>query len=112
VIIVVLDWRLALITLAVSPLVAIMGTVVGRRVRRLSHQAQEELGGAAVVLEETLSAMRVVKAFVRERSEMARYRSAVERSFQIQLSAARLQSLFQSAMMTAIFIAFAAVLWV
>jgi subfamily B ATP-binding cassette protein MsbA len=55
--------------------------------------------------------MRVVKAFVRERFEMARYRTAVEQSFQSELTAARLQSLFQSAMMTAIFAAFAAVLW-
>ncbi|HEX8918863.1 MAG TPA: ABC transporter ATP-binding protein, partial [Chloroflexota bacterium] len=112
VVILVLDWRLALTTLAVAPLVALLGTVVGRRTRRLSQQAQEQLGNASVVLEETLSAMRVVKAFVRERFEMDRYRSAIERSFHIELSAARLQSLFQSGMMVAIFVAFAAVLWV
>lgn len=112
VVILVLDWRLALITLAVAPLIAVTGTVVGRRTRRLSQQAQEQLGGATVVLEETLSAMRVVKAFVRERFEMRRYAAAVEGSFRIELSAARLQSLFQSAMMTAVFVAFAAVLWV
>jgi subfamily B ATP-binding cassette protein MsbA len=111
VIIVVLDWRLAVVLLAVTPLVALMGIVVGRRTRQLSHRAQEQLGSAAVVLEETLSAMRVVKAFVRERFEMARYRTAVEQSFSSELTAARLQSLFQSAMMIAIFAAFAAVLW-
>ena len=111
VIILVLDWRLALLTMAVAPLVAGMGITVGRRTRHLSHQAQEQLGSAAIVVEETLPAMRVVKAFVRERFELARYRSAVEQSFQSELTAARLQSLFQSAMMTAIFAAFAAVLW-
>ncbi len=111
VIILVLDWRLALLMMAVAPLVAGLGITVGRRTRRLSRQAQEQLGEAAIVLEETLTAMRVVKAFVRERFEMARYRSAVERSFQSELTAGRLQSLFQSAMMTAVFAAFAAVLW-
>jgi subfamily B ATP-binding cassette protein MsbA len=111
VIILILDWRLALLTMAVAPLVAGMGIIVGRRTRHLSHQAQEQLGGAAIVLEETLTAMRVVKAFVRERFEMARYGTAVEQSFRSELAAARLQSLFQSGMMTAIFAAFSAVLW-
>ncbi len=111
VIILVLDWRLALLTMAVAPLVAGLGMIVGRRTRRLSHQAQEQLGEAATVLEETLTAMRVVKAFVRERFEMARYRTSVEQSFQSELAANRLQSIFQSAMMTAVFSAFAAVLW-
>jgi ATP-binding cassette, subfamily B, bacterial MsbA len=111
VIILILDWRLALLTMAVAPLVAGMGIFVGRRTRRLSHQAQEQLGSAAIVLEETLTAMRVVKAFVRERFEMRRYGTAVEASFRSELSAARLQSLFQSGMMTVVFAAFAAVLW-
>lgn len=112
VVILILDWRLALITLAVAPVVAIFGFAVGGRTRRLSQQAQSQLGDATVVLEETLSAMRVVKAFVRERFEMNRYGAAVEQSFRIEFSSQRLQSLFQSAMMTAIFTAFAIVLWV
>lgn len=110
-VVIILDWRLALVTLGLAPVVAVTGTVVGRRTRRLSRRAQEQLGGATVVLEETLSSMRVVKAFVRERFEMARFGSAVDSSFDIDLSAARLESLFQSIMMTAVFIAIAAVLW-
>src|SRR5205085_6475104 len=105
------DWRLALITFFIAPVIAVTGFVVGRRTRRLSKRAQEQLGGATVVLEETLSSMRAVKAFVRERFEMARYGEAVERSFLVEFSAAKLQSLFQSTMMTAIFVAMAAVLW-
>jgi subfamily B ATP-binding cassette protein MsbA len=112
VVILVLDWRLALITLAAAPLIALTGVLVGRRTRGLSQRAQEQLGGATVVLEESLSAMRVVKAFVRERFEMNRYSAAVNQSFRIGLSAARLQSLFQSVMTTAVFAALAAVLWV
>ncbi|HEX6507832.1 MAG TPA: ABC transporter ATP-binding protein [Chloroflexota bacterium] len=112
VIIIILDWRLALVTLCAAPLIAVTGVIVGRRTRALSQRAQERLGGAAIVLEETLSSMRVVKAFVRERFEATRYSTAVEESFSTQLSAARLQSLFQSVMMTAVFVAFAAVLWV
>lgn len=50
VVVLVLDWRLAVITLAVAPLVAAMGLLVGRRTRRLSQQAQEELGGDLLFL--------------------------------------------------------------
>ena len=112
VVVLILDWRLALLTLALAPCVAAIGIAVGRRTRRLSQRAQEQLGGATVVLEETISAMRVVKAFVRERLEADRYGSAVERSFRIEFAAAKLQSLFQSGMMTVFFVALAAVLWV
>jgi subfamily B ATP-binding cassette protein MsbA len=111
VIIVILDWRLALVMLAAAPLVALFGILTGRRTRRLSRQAQEQLGSAAVVVEETLPAMRVVKAFVREAFEMGRYRKAVEESFHSQLSSARTQDAFGNAMMTAVFGALAAVLW-
>jgi ATP-binding cassette, subfamily B, bacterial MsbA len=112
IVILVLDWRLALITLGAAPVIALTGILVGRRTRRLSQRAQEQLGGATVVLEESLSAMRVVKAFVREHFELTRYSTAVEQSFRIGLSSARLQSLFQSVMTTAVFAALAAVLWV
>lgn len=106
-----LDWRLALIAFAVAPLIALSGVLVGRRTRRLSQGAQEQLGRATVVVEETLTAMRVVKAFVRERFEMARYSAAVEQSFRIEFTAAQIQALFQSAMMAGMFIALAGVLW-
>jgi subfamily B ATP-binding cassette protein MsbA len=111
VVVLVLDWRLALVTLGLAPVVAGIAVVVGRRTRRLTQEAQGQLGGATIVLEETLSSMRVVKAFVRERWELARYRTAVECSFRTGLAAARLTSLFQSVMTTAIFVAIGAVLW-
>lgn len=107
----VLDWRLALVTLALGPLVALVGVVVGRRTRRLSTQAQEQLGAATTVLEETLGAMRVVNAFGRQRYERDRYGSAVESSFRIGLSAARLRSMFEALMLTAGFAALTGVLW-
>jgi len=81
VIVLVLDWRLAMVTLILAPVVAITGTIVGRRTRILSKRAQEQLGEAGTVLEETLSAMRVVKAFDREGFELMRYSRAVERSY-------------------------------
>ena len=111
VIVLVTDWRLALLALAVAPLLVVMGLLVGRRTRALSKQAQELLAEASTVLEETLSATRVVKAFGRERYELGRYAGAVGRSFSITVSAARLRALFEAVMTTAGFAAVAVVLW-
>jgi len=111
VIVLVTDWRLALLALAVVPLLVVMGLLVGRRTRTLSKQAQEQLAEASTVLEETLSATRVVKAFGRERYELGRYAGAVGRSFSITVSAARLRALFEAVMTTAGFAAVAVVLW-
>ena len=111
VIVLVTDWRLALLALAVAPLLVVMGLLVGRRTRALSQQAQEQLAEASTVLEETLSTTRVVKAFGRERYELERYAGAVGRSFSITVSAARLRALFEAVMTTAGFAAVAVVLW-
>ncbi len=111
VIVLITDWRLALLALGVSPLLVVVGLLVGRRTRRLSERAQEQLAVSATVLEETLSAVRVVKAFGREGYEVGRYRRAVDEAFGITVSAARLRSLFEAVMTTAGFAAVAAVLW-
>lgn len=111
VIVLILDWRLALVTLILAPVVAAIGTVVGRRTRKLSERAQERLGASNVVLEETLSSMRVVKAFLREAFELARYREAVEGSYGAGLEAARLRSGFEAVMVAASLSAFGGVLW-
>ncbi len=111
VIVLVTDWRLALVALAAAPLLVVTGILVGRRTRELSRQAQEQLAEASTVLEETLSAVRVVKAFGRERYETGRYAAAVGRSFDVSIAAARLRSLFEAVMTTAGFGAVAVVLW-
>jgi subfamily B ATP-binding cassette protein MsbA len=111
VIVLLLDWRLALLTLVLAPFMALTGVLVGRYMRRLSRRAQEQLGEASVVVEETLSAIRVVKAFSRERYELDRYRSAVERSFRTGLSAARLRSLLGSVIFTTFMASTIGVLW-
>lgn len=106
------DWRLAAVALAAAPLLVVVGLVVGRRTRKLSQESQEQLAEANTVVEETLSAVRVVKAFGREHYEVGRYQSAVNRAFAATVAAARLRSLFEAVMTTAGFIAVASVLWV
>lgn len=72
-ILLIMNWRLALITLTVVP---ISGWLMARFLNKSSYlfrQVQEQLGDLNAVLQENLLGVRVVKAFVRETTEMRRY---------------------------------------
>ncbi|MFQ5612616.1 MAG: ABC transporter ATP-binding protein [Anaerolineae bacterium] len=72
----VMNWRLALITLAVIPL---MFLVMGRFVmviRPLFERIQARLGILNTILQENLAGVRVAKAFARESFEMDRFSAA------------------------------------
>jgi len=80
-IIVVIDWRLTLLIMLLVPFVVLLATVFGRRFRWLSRNVQEELGIVNTILEETLSAMRVVKSFAREPFETQRFNAGVDEAY-------------------------------
>ncbi len=69
--------RLTLMMLAVVPVVIVSAQFYGRYVRRLSTRVQDRLAEANSVLEETLSAIRIVQSFVREDYERQRYREKI-----------------------------------
>lgn len=73
VILLVMNWQLALITLAMVPLEVILLARFLTKNQRVFGQAQQRLGDLNAVLQENLLGIRVVKAFVREPAEMSRY---------------------------------------
>ncbi|WP_339378675.1 ABC transporter ATP-binding protein [Calothrix sp. NIES-2100] len=73
VIILLMNWRLALITLTVVPMAGWLMAQFITRNERLFRQVQEQLSGLNAVLQENLLGIRVVKAFVRESAERSRY---------------------------------------
>jgi ATP-binding cassette subfamily B protein len=77
------SWKLTLITLSVVPVVAISAGMFGRRMRAISRDFQDALAESTVVAEETIAGVRTVRAFAREGAEVARYRAAVDRSFEV-----------------------------
>jgi subfamily B ATP-binding cassette protein MsbA len=111
VMIVIIDWRLILLVLVVVPPVVLVGGVFGRRLQGISEQAQAALGDATTVLEETLSAPRVVKAFGREPYEVGRYGEAVDHSFRISMQRTVTRSLFIALMGLVSFTALAGIMW-
>ena len=110
-IIVIIDWRLILLVLAVVPPIVFVGAFFGRRLGKVSESAQAALGVATTVLEETLAAPRIVKAFGRERYEVGRYGASVEQSFNVGMKRARLRGFFMALIMFVSFAALAGILW-
>ena len=93
VIAVLINWRITLVILLIGPLAGITTSRLGRRIRQRTRGVQEGLGEAGIVLEETLSAQRVVKAFAREDYEQNRFNTRMLKSLREALQRALAQSL-------------------
>ncbi|HYM63098.1 MAG TPA: ABC transporter ATP-binding protein [Gaiellaceae bacterium] len=73
-----LDWRLALATLSVFPLMSIATAVFRRRSSRAYRRVRERLAGVTATLAESIAGMRVVQAFTREDHHAAHFRAVNE----------------------------------
>jgi ATP-binding cassette subfamily B protein len=76
IILITMNWRLALISLAMVPLIALVFGFFIARIAPLFRVVQQKLGNLNTILQENLSGIRVVKAFAREPYELGRYRAA------------------------------------
>src|SRR6266566_4557717 len=68
-----LDWQLALVALGVSPPLFVLSRLYRPRMRRQSRQVKKLESSALAVVQETLGALRVVKAFGQEARETGRF---------------------------------------
>ena len=68
-----ISWRLALVAFAVIPPIVFIVTRIGRRLRRYTTRAQEKMADITSVLQETISGIRVVKAFGMENFETSKF---------------------------------------
>ena len=74
-----LNWKLSLIALVVTPLVALTVRIFSKRLRQMSHSSQHAMGDVTHVLEEALSGHKVVKIFGGEAYETQRFDEANNR---------------------------------
>jgi ATP-binding cassette, subfamily B, bacterial MsbA len=77
------DWQLAVFCLGLMPLVAVVVTFAGRRMRRLSESAQQAMGELTRVLDESIGGQRVVKIFGGQRYEQHRFDEVVKLNRQL-----------------------------
>ena len=87
-----LDWQLALVALAIVPIIAVLLVRFVSRIRPLFREVQQTLGRLNTVLQEDLLGVRVIRAFAREDYETARYTSVNEELLEKNLTTVRVFS--------------------
>jgi subfamily B ATP-binding cassette protein MsbA len=88
-----LSWKLTVISLVVFPLVLLVIASVGRRVHRESGLVQERIADLISVLHETISGVKVVKAFGMEEFENRKFADQNEQYLRTILKITRIRNL-------------------
>jgi len=92
VIMLVLDWRLALVSIVLTVPLAVLTRATTTRMKLALRTARRQEGRVSAVLAESLGAIKLVQAYGRERHEESRLASASSASLAANLEAATLQS--------------------
>lgn len=87
-----IDWQLSLLTFITLPLVAKTIEIFGGKLRSASGNMQERAADITAVLQETLSAVRVIKSFVREDYEISRFNRENYFNFRAQMKTSQLMA--------------------
>jgi ATP-binding cassette subfamily B protein len=107
-----LDAYLALVTLISVPILVFLSVQVARRLRPLWMNVQNENGELGTVMQESLSGVRVVKAFAREEFEIAKFGAKNQELRTMNMSAMRLSAWNQPLMLLVINIITVLVVWI
>jgi subfamily B ATP-binding cassette protein MsbA len=87
------NWQLGLIAVVILPLYAANFTLFRRRLRSAAADAQERYSGIYGILSERISGAKIVKSFVRERSEARRFVSEIRENLALSMRVQRLSIL-------------------
>jgi ATP-binding cassette subfamily B protein len=88
------EWRLALIALAITPVLVVLSFRYSRVAHPTMRDVQQKLADVATVAEENIVGVHVVKAFAQEPSEEEKFRGRSESVFRQTLKANRQRALY------------------
>ncbi len=92
-ILLILSWKLTLISLVLLPFSVLVITTVGRRLRRSSTTSQEAMADLTSTLQETVAGVRVVKAFNMESFEIGKFKRQTQHYFRTLLRLTHMHNL-------------------
>lgn len=90
------NWKLGSLSMIVIPLAAVTMVRMGKRLRALGKSGQEQMGDMASTLQETLSGIRMVKAYGRESAEAERFKDSNKAFLTTTMKAIQVSSLGSS----------------
>jgi len=86
----IISWKLAIIAIIIIPLAGFAIIGIGRSIRRKSRRTQQKIAEIMQILTETLSSIRIVKAFVNEKDEIKKFTRESSNYYKLLLKRARL----------------------
>jgi ATP-binding cassette subfamily B protein len=98
VILLVLDWSLALLALAMGPALLAVAWRYSRRSNPVLIDVQQKVGEVTEMAEESAAGIRVIKAFGRESDRTERFGATARRAFDRSMDAAHIRALYQPLM--------------
>jgi ATP-binding cassette, subfamily B, bacterial MsbA len=87
------NWKLTLLIYLILPLTGIVLARIGNSLKRRSIKSQEKIADITSVLDETIGAMRIVKAFGMEDYEINRFKEKEKNYFDLLISLSRRRAL-------------------
>ncbi len=80
-----IHWKLALVSLVLLPLIMLPIIKIIRRLRKISEETQEKMADISSMLFETISGIRIVKAFSMEDYEVSRFTKLTNRFYRLMM---------------------------
>ncbi|MGM0601828.1 MAG: ABC transporter ATP-binding protein [Bacillota bacterium] len=106
-----LNYRLTIFLLLILPLITYVMTKFNIKLKRVSRRVQVKIANVSDVLQETLSAVRVVKSFGREEYEFDRFSSENQANFRAKMKKTQYGAILTPLVEFIAAIAFTAILW-
>jgi ATP-binding cassette subfamily B protein len=107
----ILNWQLALISLSVLPFISFRTIVINRKLRELWMKIQQGIGVLGSIVQENLVGARVVRAFAREDFESRKFRRQAEVIYNQEIEANNLLASNSPVMSFALLLAMGGILW-
>ncbi len=111
VVLLILNWKLALISLSVLPFISFRTVSINRTLRVLWAKIQQGIGDLGTILQENLTGVRVVRAFAREEFESKKFHSQAEVIYNQEIESNNLLASNSPVMSFALLLAMGFVLW-
>ena len=106
-----INWKLTLVTFVVTPLAVLVIDKASSKLREVGGTIQEKLAMVAAIAQEALSSIRIVRAFVTEEKEYARFEDESNRHFKAVMKGTQVRGLLEGIVEVILIAALAFILW-
>ncbi|MGD1118569.1 MAG: ABC transporter ATP-binding protein, partial [Dehalococcoidales bacterium] len=111
VVLLVLNWKLALISMCTIPFISYRALNIGDRLRVISMKIQQGLGVMGTFIQESIVGAKVVRAFAREDYETEKFIRQAKENYNNEITISKLLAVNSPIMAFALLLAMAGILW-